>query len=148
MLKSHTCLRVRIPTSPTPYDARGRYIKFVDEMKKISIIREIIHNELDKFWENAQQRLNALESGLYDKATQHEIREVKKDLKAAVTTCFGNSVTASCLTVLCGPTRRNEYIKDNFKRKRDEIALQTSDDIEGLHLYVTTNIGQRYLRET
>ena len=137
-----------MPTSLTPRDAKGRYIKFINEMKKTSIVREIIHNELDKFWENAQQRLNALESGLYDEATQHEIREVKKNLKAAVAACFGNPVMASYLTVLCGPIRWNGYIKDNFKRKRDEIALQTGDDIEGLHLYVMTNIGQRYLRET
>lgn len=117
-------------------------LSFVDEMKKKSIVREIIHEELDKFWENAQQRLNALEAGLYDEATQHEIREAKRDLKSAVAARFGNPVKASCLTVLRGPTRWNGYIKDNFKRKRDEIASQTGDDSESLHLYVTANIDQ------
>ena len=106
-------------------------------MKKKSIVAQIVHEELDKFWENAQNRLNALEPEVYtDGATQDEIREAKKDLKSAVAARFGNPVTASCLSVIRGLIRWNGYIKDNFKRKRDELALEVDDDSEGLHLYV------------
>ena len=77
-----------------------RFEQDIKDMRNHSIISDIIHDELDKFWANTQKRLVELDEESLNEETIVEIETTKKDLKAAIANRFGNPIVASCMTFL------------------------------------------------
>ena len=123
-------------------NCKGRYDLDIEDMRNRSLVSGIIHDELDKFWENATSRLSTLEVEGMDEETIKQISEAKKDLKSAIALRFGNPLASSCVTILRGPSGWNGYQKDNFNRVR--MMLRESDGKGGLLTPYCANIDPSF----
>ena len=79
---------------------RGRFEQDIKDMRNHSIISDIIHDELEKFWMSAQKRLKKLNEESMNEKIIMKIIEIKKNLKIVITNHFGNSITVLYMTFL------------------------------------------------
>src|ERR1700753_4209690 len=78
----------------TPRHSTGQYPPVMDENAPKTLVSSIIHDELERFWENTRSRLNDVSQ--LDDETAQQVYSAQSDLKKAISQHFGDPVARSC----------------------------------------------------
>jgi hypothetical protein len=101
----------------------GTYDFAMEILDSCSPASKIVHQELDVFFAKVRQRLT-------EASPEATAAQINADIKSALAFRFGNPVAKSCMPLSKGPNAWNDFQRDNYKRKADE--LQEVDGKESL----------------
>jgi hypothetical protein len=121
-------------------DDRGRYEQDTEDMRNRSVVASIIHEELDKFFKSASDRLNALTTEDIDEETALAVAESKKDIRNAVAMRFGNPIASSFISTTRSPSSWNGFYKDNWAVVAEEWKLEHPEEGKSFHWGINSRI--------
>ena len=98
----------------------GRFMS-ADNMKRDSIIANIIQEEVDLFLERVKSRLNEVDFSRMNGREKDEVLQAKEDIIQAVGSHFGLSTAKSCIRFTRKRSAWNAFSHENYSDTKNKL---------------------------